>query len=262
MRDGLPPSGSVIDHTRRSVSVPRHLMPVLLALHAGERPGSTEAVVGLRADGLMRAERLDPLLTTLIGVMTNPALVITVEVAGARTPRLATIWGTPQRAVLGMTDDRHRFDLIQIEPGLLPFHLAQATGLAPHPQPPFSGGFWLPGALLKSVEELIKTDPAAAEASLQRAGVPIVWADRLLIALAHQRALWTVESVWLGTRRQRRDARLSVLDAGPAGHWRLSGSSSDDSINLAVSCFDEIMRLFSNLLPGGSAADGPEQPLD
>lgn len=262
MRDSSPPSDSVIDHARRSVSVPRHLMPVLLALHAGERAGSAEAVAALRADGLMRAERLDPLLTTLIGVMTDPALVVTVEVNGAPTPRLATIWGTPRRAVIGMTDDSRRFDLIQVEPGLLPFHLAQTTGLAPSPQPPFSGGFWLPASALNSAESLIRTDPTAAETALHRAGVPTVWADRLLIALAHRRALWTVESVWLGTRRRRSGARLSVLDAGPAGHWRLSGSSSGDSINLVVSGFDDIMRRFSDLLPGGPPAKGTEQPLD
>jgi hypothetical protein len=252
MKDAPYPTGSVIDHARRSVSVPRRLMPVLLALHAGERSGSQEVVAGLHADGLMRAERLDPLLTTLIGVMTNPALVVTVEVAGTRHPRLATIWGTPRRAVIGMTDDSRRFDLIQIEPSLLPFHLAQATGVAPRPLPPFSGAFWLPARAMDSAEDLITTDPAGAEEALQRAGVPTIWTDRLLIALAHRRSLWTVESVWLGARK-RNEARLSVLDAGPAGYWRLSGTGSGDSVNVEVSSFDEIMHRFADLLPGASS---------
>lgn len=255
MKDALPPTGSVIDHARRSVSVPRRLMPALLALHAGERSGNQEVVAELRADGLMRAERLDPLLTTLIGVMTNPALVVTVEVSGAHHPRLATIWGTPRRAVIGMTDDNRRFDLIQIEPGLLPFHLAQATGLAPRPLPPFSGGFWLPAPSLDSAEDLIATDPAGAEEALQRAGVPSIWADRLLIALAHRRSLWTVDSVWLGAR-ERSEARLSVLDAGPAGYWRLSGNSSGEGVNVEVSSFDEIMHRFADLLPGAPSTMG------
>jgi hypothetical protein len=203
---------------------------------------------------LIRAERLDPLLVTLISVMTNPALVVTVEVAAAPNPRLATIWGTPHRAVLGRTDDSKRFDLIQIEPGLLPFHLAQATGLAPRPLQPFSGGFALPASALDAAEDLIGTDPTAAEEVLATADVPPLWADRLLTALSHRRSLWTVESVWLGPRQGRNEARLSVLDAGPAGFWRLSETSSGDHLRIETSDLDDIIRCFTELLPDPSSA--------
>jgi hypothetical protein len=253
MSDPILPGGSSIDHRRRSVSVPRHLMPVLLALHAGERSGSVAEVTELRAAGLMQAQRLDPLLITLISVMTDPALVVTVEAADAGKPRLATIWGTPRRAVIGMTDDSRQFELIQIEPGLLPFHLAQATGLAPLPRQPYAGGFSLPASAMDSAEDLLARDPVSAGRVLLRAGVPTLWADRLLSALALRRSIWTVESVWLSTGRRRSEARLSILDAGSAGYWRLSEANSDGRIRAEVSSFDDIMHRFVDLLPGGSS---------
>lgn len=197
----------------------------------------------------MGSERLDPLVTTLLEVMTNPELVVTIDVAGARSPRLATVWGSPRRAVLGMTDDRRQFELVQIEPALLPFHLAQTTGLRPRPHPPFSGGFSLPTGALARAEELIGADSCEAERELRSAGVPSPWADRLLIALANRRSMWTVEAVWLGTKAAADIASLSVLDAGPAGYWRLESGSEHAEITVAISDFDDLLRRFSALLP-------------
>jgi hypothetical protein len=80
-----------------------------------------------------------------------------------------------------------------------------------------------------------------------------LWADRLLSALALRRSIWTVESVWLSTGRRRSEARLSILDAGSAGYWRLSEANSDGRIRAEVSSFDDIMHRFVDLLPGGSS---------
>lgn len=250
--------GSTIDHSRRSVSVPRRLMPAILAVHTGERPGPDAAITELRKDGLMASRRLDPLLTTLIEVMTNPALVMTIEVARSRGLRLATIWGTRRRAVIGMTDDRDRFDLLQIEPGLLPFHLAQTTGLVPQPRPPFAGSCSLPAAVLNLAEDLIIAQPERAEAALTGAGVPTEWADRILIALTHRRSMWTVESVWLGTGNGRSQTRLSVLDAGPAGYWLINDDGHGDRVQVAVSDFEDLMRRFAALLPSTPPAGSIE----
>ncbi|MEA2000573.1 MAG: ESX secretion-associated protein EspG [Actinomycetota bacterium] len=249
MTDGANTADATIDHGRRAMSVPRRLMPVIMAVHAGENPKAIDSITELRHAGLMTSERLDPLVTSLVDVMINPSLVVTVEVAGARSPRLATIWGTPRRAVVGMTDDRRRFDLVQIEPKLLPFHLAQTTGLSPRPHPPFSGGCSLPATALNIAEDLIATDPEEAEKTLTAAGVPEPWADRLLTALTHRISLWTVESVWLGRGAGRSQSRLSVLDAGPAGYWRFAPDGDGTRVSITVSDFDDIIRRFSALLP-------------
>lgn len=239
-----------IDHGRRSLSVTRSLMPAILAAHAGDRSVPGNAIAALRSGGLMGTERLDPLVTTLVEVMTNPTLVITVEIAGGQRPRLATIWGTPRRAVVGMTDDRRRFDLLQIEPNMLPFHLAQATALIPKPRPPFKGGCSMPVAELSAAEELAATDPSGAERRLADSGVPVLWAKRILGALTRRRSLWTMESVWLGSNTRRNQSRLSVLDAGQAGYWRLVGDDDQHRVMVTVTDFDEVMRRFAELLPG------------
>ncbi len=243
-----PSQVATIDHGRRSVSVPRRLMPSILAIHAGQRPQPAAAVAELRAGGIMASERLDPLVTTLVEVMTNPTLVITVELSGGRLPRLATFWGTAHRAVIGLTDDRRRFELIQVEPTLLPFHLAQATGMRPRPHSPFSGSCSLPATTLHYAENSIATDPVGTEAELRMAGVSEQWADRLMTALTLRRSMWTVESVWLGRTAARNESRLSVLDAGFAGYWRLA-ATDDGQVTVSTSHFDDLMRRFASLLP-------------
>ena len=247
MTDALNPSYPEIDRERRSVSIPRDLMPVVLAMHGGEPWGTVADVARLQDHGLAHAENLDPLLAGLVEVMTNPTLVITVEVAGAHSPQLSTIWGTPRRAVIGRTNDRQRFQLQQIEPQLLPFHLAQATGLGPRPQPPFLGGCSVSAAALSLAEDLVAAEPDEAEHVLAAAGLGSPWSDRILIALAHRRSLWTVESVWLGTKHSRRGSRLSVLDAGSAGYWRLEGDRHQ--VDLTVTDFDSLLRRLAILLP-------------
>ncbi len=240
--------GTVIDHTRRSVSVPRRLMPSILAIHAGQSPHPATTVDELRAGGVVTDNRLDPLVTTLVEVMTNPTLVITVELSLEHQTRLATFWGTARRAVVGLSDDRHRFELMQVEPNLLPFHLAQTTDMSPLPTLPFAGSFYLPATTLHRVETSSGHDPSQALAALLAAGVPHKWADRFMTALTLRRSLWTVESVWLGRDAPRTESRLSVLDSGCAGYWRLA-ADDDGAISVTTSSFEDVMRRFSALLP-------------
>ena len=243
-----PSPVAAIDHSRRSVSVPRRLMPSILAVHAGQRPRPSAAIAELQAGGIMASERLDPLVTTLVEVMTNPTLVITVELSGGHRPHLATFWGTPHRAVVGLTDDDRRFELIQVEPTLLPFHLAQSTGMRPRPHPPFTGSFSLPATTLHRAERSIASDPAITETELRMAGVSELWVDRLMTALALRHCVWTVESVWLGRTAPRNESRLTVLDAGFAGYWRLA-ATGDGQVIVATSDFDDLMGRFAALLP-------------
>ena len=240
-----------VDHGRRSLSLPKRLMPALLALHAGEQLHSAETVAELEAGGLLVRKTLDPLVATLLAVMTGPTLLVTVESAGAHTSRLATIWGSTHRAVLGTTTDRDQFDLLQIEVDLLPFHLAQITELSPRSLPPFDGTVSVPTATLQRVEHLIARDQPGAERELRRAGLVDPWPDWLLIALAHRRALWTIEAIWLDGR-SRRAERMTVLDAGSAGYWTVNEDASEETVLLGVSDFDQVLRRCSELLPAGS----------
>jgi hypothetical protein len=245
MSDSRP----VIDHDRRSLSIPRRLMPSLLALHAGKQPAGN-AVTELRLGGVLAATRLDPLVGSLVDAITNPTLVVTVDIDAfdpLAKPELATIWRSGDTAVLGQSDQRGRFELIHIDPPLLPFHLAQIVRLTPRSQPDFSGSFAVPAPTLAAVETIVDTNPVRAERELAAAGVGAAWVDRFLAALVMRRSMWVVESIWLGDRRRRTEARLSVLDGGFTGYWRLS--HEDGRVRVAPNRFEDMMRRFAALLP-------------
>ena len=223
-------------------------MPAILALHAGEQSHSAATIAELESVDILVDGELDPLVATLMTVMTGPRMVVAVEAAGVRAQRMATIWESGRRAVLGTTADRDQFDLLQIEPELLPFHLAQVTDLTPRPQPPFKGAITVPKATLHRVEDVIARDQRAAERELRAAGLVYPWSDWLLIALAHRRALWTIEAIWLAGRTKRAE-QMTVLDAGSVGYWTVKESSCRDTVTLRVSDFDQVLRRCSALLP-------------
>jgi hypothetical protein len=244
-----PATSIAVDRARRSLSVPKRLMPALLALHTGEQLRATQTTAELEAGGLLARGTLDPLVATLLGVMTNPSLVVTVESAGARSLRLATIWGSHRRAVIGTTADQDQFELLQIDPELLPFHLAQITELSPRPAPPFHGAVSLPRATLQRVENLVPGNQRTAERELRQAGIADPWPDWILTALAHRRALWTIEAIWLdGTDRQAN--RITVLDAGAAGYWTVREDSAGTTVALAAIDFDRLFHRCCKMLPG------------
>jgi hypothetical protein len=232
--------------------VPRRLMPLILGIHSGDRPPPGRSLAELEHSGVLHRGLLDPMVIAMVEVMTNPMLVVTIEVTTGNNPRLSTVWSTPRRAVVGQTCDRSRFDLLQVEPELLPFHLAQLTGLAPRPRPPFSGTIDLPAATLELAADLIGVEPDLAEASLIAAGTPAAWIDRLLIVLAHQSARWTVESVWLGRSGNRSEARLAALDGGSAGYWRIA-TRAGGRVAVTASDFDDLIQRLAALLPPSNA---------
>lgn len=239
----------LVDHSRRVISIPRRLMPSLLAVHAGRRPESA-MLSELRAGGIITPTRLDPLVHSLMSVITNPTLVVTVEVDDpdpTGPPRLATIWRNGDTAVGGSSNHRGRFELVQIDPPLLPFHLAQVVRLVPRSQPTFAGSFRVPMGTLSRVEAFAATDPIRAEHELVAAGVTAPWVDRMLATLIMRRSLWAIESIWLGDRRRREEARLSVLDGSFAGYWRLS--HRDGYVTVTPTDFEDLMRRFASLLP-------------
>lgn len=243
-----PTPSIAVDHERRSLSVPKRLMPAILALHAGEEVRSGKTIAELESGSLLVGDTLDPLVVTLVTVMTNPTMVVTVESAGSRSSRLATIWGAAQRAVLGTTADQDQFDLLQIEPELLSFHLAQITDLSPRPRLPFSGAVTMPKATLRRVEHAMARHPDVAKRELRAAQLIDPWPDWLLIVLAHRRALWTIEAIWLDGRT-RRAGQMTFLDAGSAGYWTVAENADRGTITLSVSDFDHLLRRCNALLP-------------
>lgn len=233
-----------IDPDRGTVTIPRRLVPVLLALHAGN-PVCNGEQAELELSGITSAGRLHPAVTGILGVMMEPGLVVSVDVAGGRAPTLATFWCTRRRAVQGEVIDSQRVRLHRVDPERLSFHLLQVTGAGPRPSPPFAGGVTVDARLLEEIERLLGDQ--ASMAALEEAGIDPLWADRLLIALEHRRRAWRVQTVWTGRSNGRRTAELTVLDAGPAGYWRMSGTPP--ALTLTVSDYDDLVLAFRDLLP-------------
>jgi len=237
-----------IDHHLETVSIPRRLVSPLLAVHAGTAPSAAE-LRDLRAGGLVGAAGLHPLVRSLVEVMTDPSLVVTVETKLSRSspPLLATFWRHADVAVVGSRSGRRNFDLARIDPHLLPFHIAQFVGLVPRPQPRFDDSVQILESALAQAEQHVATDPVAADAALAAAGVPPVWIDRLLAALTLRRSTWVVESLWLGGGG-RDESRLCVLDSGFAGYWRM-GNTGQGRITVSPTGFDDVLERIAALLP-------------
>lgn len=233
-----------IDHRLHSVCVPRTLMPSLLAMRTGASPHRA-AITRLATGGLVSSGRLDPMVTELLEVMTEPSLVASVE---AETPdglHLVTFWRQPTRAVSGTTDAWNRFHIARVEVGLLPFALAQAVSLSPLRRPNFTGPITLPYSAFEAASDLVGSDLSAAAETLAAAGLDPAGADRLLAALLLRRTQWSIESV--SSDVERNHLSLSVLDGGHAGLWRLKPVGSAD-IEVSPIGFEALLEMLAAMV--------------
>lgn len=244
-----PPQGT-LEPDHGTMTLPRPLVPVLLAVHAGSTADPAGAAQ-LELSGITSGGRLHPAATSILDVVTEPGLVVTVDVAGGRTPELATFWCTRRRAVQGEIVDGHRVRLHRVEPDWLPFHLTRVVGAGPRPTAPFLGAVTVDADLLVEAERLLGERPTTAMNQLVESGIEPRWADRLLIALEHRRRMWRVQAVWISRPHGRRVSELTVLDAGPAGYWEITGSPS--RLTLTVSSYDDVILAFRHLLPDPEA---------
>ncbi len=250
MRSPADRPQAVLDPDRGMVTVPRRLVPVLLAIHAGSTADPADTAP-LERSGITSGGRLHPAATAILDVVTEPGLVITVDVAGGRTPELATFWCSRRHAVQSEIVDGHRVRLHRVEPDWLPFHLTRVVGAGPRPTPPFPGAVTVDADLLVDTELLVGERPTTALNRLIASGVEPLWADRLLIALEHRRRVWRVQAVWVCPSSGRRVAELTVLDAGPAGYWEITGSPS--RLTLTVTSYDDIILALRHFLPDPEA---------
>lgn len=232
-----------IDYELGSVSVPRTLMPALLAAQVSPRRVSPPE---LTSSGLFESGRLDPLVASLLRVMTDPDLVLSVETRAAGELELITFWRRGSRAVAGSSGPGRRFHIALVAAELLPFHLAQAVSLFPHAQPQYAGRFTVPRSVLSSARRRAATSPGSAGEELVEAGVSAEWTDRLVAAFLLQRNRWAIESVSLVAMRK--TSSLAVLDAGHAGFWRLRPLGQDD-IEIAPIGFARLLDLLAALVP-------------
>jgi hypothetical protein len=251
-----PTTHAILDAGRGTLTLPRRLVPVAMLLrHRGR--GATDAasirgVKELERAGIAYDGRLHPMAASMLGTVTDPRLVITVEVTVDGPPEISTLWAAAGRVVLGRPVEPDLFQLSPLEPEYLPFHLAQLTRVGIRPDPPFTGSVAVPDGLLDDLATAWDSDVDGAVDRLRGAGVDPTWADRLAIAHHHRRRTWRVASLWAGPDRSAHDHELTVLDAGPAGYWVIRpGDEGPSAVTLQVATFAEIIDALRHTIPRG-----------
>ncbi len=239
-----------------TLTLPRHLIPalMLLASHGSPPPAAMSELerAGVACNGLLSAEA-----SALVAVMTQPDLVISVEVATRDGARLSTIWATAAQAVWGRPVEHDVYQLRAIDTVTVPLLLVQLTGVGRRPEPPFAGSVCIAAEALEAALDWQADDPETALGILVAAGVDPQWADRILIAHQHHRAKWTVSSVWTDGGAGHEVHDVTVLDAGPAGYWRIT-APEPATVAFTVASLHETIRLLRRCVPTRSAAAAPE----
>ena len=251
-----PTTYAILDAGRGTLTLPRHLVPVAMLLrHRGRAATDTTSIRGvkeLERAGIAYDGRLHPMAASMLGTVTDPRLVITIEVTVEGPPDISTLWAADGRVVLGRPVEPDLFQLAPLEPEYLPFHLAQLTQVGIRPDPPFTGSVTVPDGLLDDLGAAWATDVDRAVDRLRAAGVDATWADRLAIAHHHRQRTWRIASLWVGPDRSAHDHELTVLDAGPAGYWSIRpGAEGLPTVTLEVMTFSEVVDILRHAIPRG-----------
>ena len=238
---------AVLDAGRRTLTLPRRLVPTVMLLGtgaAGVDRASVRDLVELERAGIAPGRRLHPLAAEMLEVVTGPRRVITVTAGLPDSQEISTIWIRSRTAVLGRPSGPDLFQLGPIELGLLPFHLAQLVELRPRPEAPFTGSVTIPVDVLDDLADTWLADPNRAADELALQGVERTWADRLAIAHRHLHSRWRLASLWVGADGNAGDDELIVLDAGPAGHWQvLPDADTVGQVTFATRRFVDVLEL-------------------
>ena len=229
------------------LTLPRRLIPALMLLAAEGTPPPS-AVAELERCGVAPGGLLSPNATGLVAVMTDPDLVVSIEVTTRDATNRSTIWATAERAVWGRPVELDVYQLRSIDTVTVPLLLAQLTGVGKRPETPFTGSVTVAADALDAALDWQADDPETALAILASVGADPVWADRILIAHQHRRAQWTVSSVWIGQAGGHEVHEATVLDAGHAGYWRIA-SAEPGTVTYTVASLHEIMRVLRRCLP-------------
>ncbi len=253
-------TNGAIDHDRGSVTIPRRLMPTVLALQTGD--GATaDGLASLQASGIATDARLHPFVARLLAAMVDPTMVVTIDVdRRPLEPRLVTFWQMGSTAVAGVSEQRNLIHLTAVAPELLPFHVAAASGVRVVSQPAYVGGTTVDETSLQTAEETAGTAPAAAERCLCGGGMSRTWAERLTAALLLRRSKWDLDVVWLNSGG-REHAALTVLDSGHAGYWTWV-PTTDGRVRVTPVGIDQLLETLGSVLPPPGWIDHHAQPYD
>ena len=243
----IPPTQPTLDAGRRTLTLPRRLVPVVMLL--GTEPGVDDGAVTLKdlveleRAGIAEDRKLHPLAARMLDVVTNPRRVITVHVERGDSTELSTIWVRHANVVMGRPAGSDSFELRPLEYGLLTFHLTQLVGVTPRPEPHFAGSVTVPAALLDDAVASLGADPELAARMLVDEGVDSTWADRIVTTHQHLAARWRIATLGVADGRPH-DETYDLFDSGPAGFWQvLADPAGAGYVTLATRRFVDVLEL-------------------
>jgi hypothetical protein len=226
-------------------------MPLLLQLKTAGAvdDSSASAISRLEAGEVLRDGQLHPMADAILELVSEPALVVSVERMRFGAVATSTIWATPYGATIGTRVDGGIFELKLANADLLPFHLFQLIHLGPLPEEE-SANVTLPAEAMLAAEALLYgNDRAGAIEELTDSGLSDRDAAAALAILASRVASWRIHSQWKSEdRTEKRHAH--GMDCGPRGHVLATIDIAGPTISLRTATFPEVTAAIRSTLPG------------
>lgn len=207
MRRRRPQPGPVplIDEGRRAIVLPRSLLPVVLARTGAETtPGH-------------------PLVGHIAAIITNPGLIVAVDITTRAGSETRTLWATADGAVVGQRVSERSFELIEVDPDLIAFSLVQAAGVTPLGPPTEPTRLRIPASSFDAAP--FCTTPGGRLDAID--------------------SVCNIQAVWVEAGSK----HVAALEfaAGPPGYWRIT--RRDGLVNLRPTSFFPLTTRIAALLP-------------
>lgn len=235
-----------------AIRIDHRYMPLLLQLKTagaiGVDPASAAAVSNLEAGDLLRDGQLHPMADAILQLVSEPALVVSVERMRIGAVAASTIWATPSGATIGTRVDGGVFELRLANADLLPFHLFQLIHLRPLPASEPTDVMAAADAMLAAETLLHADDRAGAIQELTGNGLSEGDAAAAVVILASRVASWRIHSQW--TSNDRIEVRRAHgMDCGPRGHVLATIGLAEPTIRLRSGTFADVTAAIRSTLP-------------
>lgn len=226
-----------------------HLQAMPTVAAGAPAPRFPEAVAPLEAAGIMTDGQIDPMAQTLLDVVNQASMTVTVDVSFGGDESTATIWATSRHAVLGDSLGNDYLDYRPVPVSQLPQTLAQLILLE---SPRFVGDVLLEldQSLIGAVKAC-RTDAAAAQL-LVDAGLDAEQAA-LMVELQRPAARrWRITSRW-STDAGPQEAEMVGVDGADYGQWLITaetaGNGDRPRVLYTPQGHGEVMSGFRAILP-------------
>jgi len=241
---------TMLNPATETIRIDREYMPLLLELKTAEATGvgdaTTAAIAALEAADILRDGRLHPMADTILGLVADPGLVVSVERLRAGVVSASTIWATPAAAAIGTRVDGGLYELRLANPALIPFHIFQMVHLQPRPEDG-SFAYQLPAEVMFAAETAIH-DGDLDKALGVIADAAVSTPAEIVDLLTGRIASWRVHSMWSTAHGPTIRAAYG-MDCGRLGNVLVDIDRIGPSLRLRAARFADVVEALRGSLP-------------